>query len=96
MRDILVTLLVFGSLPFILKRPYIGVLVWSWISYMNPHRLTWGFAYSLPFAQIVAVTLLFSFLISREKKSYPVRWVGRSMAALRGVDFDHHTVCDQS
>lgn len=71
MRDILVTLLVFGSLPFILKRPYIGVLVWSWISYMNPHRLTWGFAYSLPFAQIVAVTLLFSLLISREKKTIP-------------------------
>lgn len=71
MRDILVTLLVFGSLPLILKRPYVGVLVWSWLSYMNPHRLAWGFAYNMPFAQIVAVTLLFSVLISKQPKNLP-------------------------
>ena len=46
--------------------------MWSWISYMNPHRLTWGFAYNLPFAQIVAVTLLVALLFSKEKKSVPV------------------------
>jgi hypothetical protein len=37
MRDILVTLIVFGALPFVFKRPYIGVLLWVWISVMNPH-----------------------------------------------------------
>ncbi|MAT52320.1 MAG: putative O-glycosylation ligase, exosortase A system-associated [Porticoccaceae bacterium] len=72
MRDILVTLLVFGSLPFILMRPYVGVLVWSWLSYMNPHRLTWGFAYDMPFAQIVAVTLLISVFINKDKKGIPL------------------------
>jgi probable O-glycosylation ligase (exosortase A-associated) len=71
MRDIALTLLVFGSLPFILRRPFIGVLVWSWLSYMNPHRLTWGFAFDMPFAQIVAITLLFSLLFSREKLKIP-------------------------
>jgi hypothetical protein len=45
MRSLLVALLVFGSLPIIIVRPHVGVLVWSWIGYMNPHRLTWGFAY---------------------------------------------------
>ena len=39
MRDIAVTLVIFGALPFILWRPYIGVLVWTWIGFMNPHRL---------------------------------------------------------
>ena len=72
MRDVLLIVLVFGSLPFILKRPYIGVLVWSWLSYMNPHRMTWGIAYNMPFAQIVAVALLISLLISKEKKTIPV------------------------
>lgn len=71
MRDILVTLLVFGSLPLILWRPYIGILVWSWLSYMNPHRLAWGFAYSMPFAQIVAITLLFAVVIGRERIRLP-------------------------
>lgn len=72
MRDIIVTLLVFGSLPFILRNAYIGVLVWSWLSYMNPHRLAWGFAYNMPFAQVVAVTLFAALLFNREKKSFPL------------------------
>ena len=71
MRDIILTALVFGSLPLILWRPYIGVLVWSWLSYMNPHRFTWGFAYDMPFAQIVAITLLVSLLLSKEKLRLP-------------------------
>ncbi|MBA6412701.1 putative O-glycosylation ligase, exosortase A system-associated [Parahaliea sp. F7430] len=71
LRDILVTLLVFGSLPLILWRPYTGILVWSWISYMNPHRLAYGFAYSMPFAQIVALTLMLAMVFSQEKKTFP-------------------------
>ena len=72
MRDILLVALVFASLPFILKRPYIGILVWSWLGYMNPQRLTWSFAYNMPFAQIVALTLLFSLLFTKEKKTIPI------------------------
>jgi probable O-glycosylation ligase (exosortase A-associated) len=72
MRDIILTLFVFGSLPFILRNAYMGVLVWSWLSYMNPHRLTWGFAYSMPFAQIVAVTLFIALLIGKEKNKFPM------------------------
>ncbi|HCX34147.1 MAG TPA: putative O-glycosylation ligase, exosortase A system-associated, partial [Rhodocyclaceae bacterium] len=53
MRDIAVTLAVFGSLPFILRRPWIGILVWTWLGFMNPHRLAWGFSTTLPFAMIV-------------------------------------------
>lgn len=72
MRDLFVTLMVLGSLPFIFKRPYIGILVWSWLSYMNPHRLTWGFAYNMPFAQIVALVLIAAIFLDKSKKSIPV------------------------
>ena len=72
MRDLLITAIVFGSLPFILKRPYIGVLMWVWISVMNPHRLAWGFAYSLPFAQIIALTTMLGMVVSRDEKHFPV------------------------
>lgn len=71
MRDIFVTLAVFSTLPFILKRPWIGILVWAWLGYMNPHRLTWGFAYSFPFAMIIALTTLTALLLSKEKKEIP-------------------------
>lgn len=68
MRDILIFMLVFGSLPFIVKRPYVGILVWFWLSFMSPHRLSWGFAYDFPFSAVVAVVLLTSVLLSREPK----------------------------
>lgn len=71
MRDIVLTAVVFGLLPFILRRPYIGVLVWSWLSYMNPHRLTWGFAYNFPFAQLVAIVLAVALLLDKEPKRLP-------------------------
>lgn len=72
LRDIAVTLAVFVTLPFILRQPHVGVLVWSWLSYMNPHRLGWGFAYNFPFAQLVAITLLISLFFSKEPKRIPI------------------------
>ena len=72
MRDIALAIIVFGSLPFILSRPYIGILMWSWLGYMSPHRLSYGFAYDFPFAQIVALTTLVAFLFNRESKHFPI------------------------
>jgi putative inorganic carbon (HCO3(-)) transporter len=72
MRDTIITLIIFGSLPFILKRPYIGVLMWVWVSVMNPHRLSWGFAYSFPFAAIIAATTLIALVVTRDPKRLPM------------------------
>jgi probable O-glycosylation ligase (exosortase A-associated) len=71
MRDIAVTLAVFGILPFILKWPYIGILAWSWLAYMNPHRMAWGFSTTMPFAFMVALCTLAGMLMSREPKRIP-------------------------
>ena len=71
MRDLVVTLAVFGSLPLIMRKPFFGVLVAVWLGLMNPHRLCWGFATSMPFVFIVAVTLILSFFISKEPKRLP-------------------------
>ncbi len=71
MRDLIITLIIFGSVPFILRRPYIGVLMWTWLSFMNPHRMTWGFAYDMPFAHLVALATLASILFTREPKKLP-------------------------
>jgi probable O-glycosylation ligase (exosortase A-associated) len=71
LRDIVLTLFVFGMLPVILRRPDIGVLMWTWLSLMSPHRLTWGFAFSMPFAQLVGFALLVGVLISNERKRIP-------------------------
>ncbi|MFN0316536.1 MAG: putative O-glycosylation ligase, exosortase A system-associated [Burkholderiales bacterium] len=77
MRDIAVTLAVFGSLPFILKRPWIGIIVWSWLGFMNPHRMAWGFSMTMPFAYIVAVTTLIALAFTKEEKKIP--WTRESV-----------------
>lgn len=71
MRDLFVAGVVFGILPFVLSRPYIGLYLYSWLSYMNPHRLAWGFASTMPFAYIVALTTLVGLLFSKEPKHMP-------------------------
>ena len=71
MRDILLTLIVFGSIPFIFYRPHIGVLVWAWLSYMTPYRYTWSFAYDFRFVLVIAVVTLVAWLLSREPKRIP-------------------------
>jgi putative inorganic carbon (hco3(-)) transporter len=68
MRDLILACIVFGSLPFILKRPFVGILMLAWLGYMNPHRLAWGFMFSMPIVLIVAAVTLLGMLISREAK----------------------------
>ncbi len=75
MRDLLITLFILGAIPYILQRPHVGILMWSWIGYMNPHRYSWGFAYSMPFAMITAIALLIGMLFSKEKKSLPINGI---------------------
>ena len=70
-RDFAVTAVILSLLPVSLLHPWIGILTWSWIGYMNPHRLTYGFAYNLPFAFLVMAATLVGLLFTREKKGLP-------------------------
>ena len=72
MRDLLITAIVLFSLPFILKSPAIGIIMWAWLSVMNPHRLAFNFAYDMPFAAIVAGFTFVGFLVTREKRHLPL------------------------
>jgi probable O-glycosylation ligase (exosortase A-associated) len=71
MRDLLIMGLVFGLLPFAFGRPYIGALMWVWISLMNPHRLTWGMAYGFPFAMLTAATTVAGVFVSNDRGRFP-------------------------
>lgn len=71
MRDIAVTLICLYGWVATLKKPYYGVLLWSWLSYMSPHRLCFGFALNAPLAQITAIVLVASIFLSKEEKKMP-------------------------
>lgn len=71
MRDIALALILFASLPVILWRPWIGILIWAWIGFMNPHRLTYGFAYDFPWAMLVGATTLIGLVLTKDRQGIP-------------------------
>lgn len=72
MRDIFLTVFLFALLPVCFIRPWIGILVWYWLSIMQPHRLTWGFAAQMPFAALIAGSILAGIFFCRDRK--PIPW----------------------
>jgi putative inorganic carbon (hco3(-)) transporter len=81
MRDILLTLIVFASLPAIFKSPVNGALMWVWISVMNPHSQGWGFATHFPFAMIIALATIASMAFTREPRALPLTPISVSLLA---------------
>lgn len=71
MRDIFVTTVVFAVLLMVFRHPHYGIYLWNWLSYMNPHKLAWGFATTIPFAFITALVTLTVYLLSKEPKRMP-------------------------
>lgn len=72
MRDIVLTLAFFLTVPRALKHPWFGIMLWVFISIMAPHRMTWGFAYHLPFAQITAIATLIGLFFTNDRVKFPV------------------------
>jgi putative inorganic carbon (HCO3(-)) transporter len=71
MRDALMLALVVGILPFACRHTWVAALLWTWISIMNPHKLAWGFAQSMPFAAMAAGAAAISLVITKDKLALP-------------------------
>jgi len=69
MRDILITLIVFAGAFAALKQPWIGVILWTWLSIMNPHRYAFGFAYDAPLAAIAFGATILGLVMTKERDS---------------------------
>ncbi|MBA4282488.1 putative O-glycosylation ligase, exosortase A system-associated [Ralstonia sp.] len=71
MRDIALLLMFIPMAAMALRYTWCGVLLWTWFSLMNPHRLTWGFAYDFQFAAIAAAATLLSMVWNRSNLRFP-------------------------
>ena len=67
MRDLALVLTLAILVPLSIPFPIVGLYAWEWLSLMNPHRLTFGFAQEQPFVMIVALVTMVSWLVSRER-----------------------------
>ena len=72
MRDIALTLIFLGLIPVMLKYPWIGVLVYAWVSIFNPHKWTFGFANDFPFAMSAGVVTVVSMLLRWKEARLPI------------------------
>lgn len=72
MKSLLVAGLIFIWLPAIIFKPYVGVMVWSWVSYMIPQSYTYGFAASFPFLVLVGGLTAFGTMFTKEKTPLPM------------------------
>jgi probable O-glycosylation ligase (exosortase A-associated) len=64
MRDLILFIIIAIFIPISFFRPYLGVLMWTWITFFNPHRYTWGFMYNFPVAAVIAVPTLIGCLFT--------------------------------
>jgi putative inorganic carbon (HCO3(-)) transporter len=69
MRGVVFIIIFFSLLFLVFKRPYVGILMWFWISLMNPHRMIYGFATGINYAMIVAIVTLGSWLFLHPEES---------------------------
>ena len=73
-RDVVILAFFIGSLPFCFFRPFYGVLLWSIVSFLNPHRFAWSAAHDFPVAMIVGAPTIVGFLsFSRDWKALRTR-----------------------
>ncbi len=91
MRDYLILVIFVVAAPLCFFFPYFGVLMSSWVAYFNPHRFAWGFAATLPVAQIIVIPTIIGIvftkdinrrLITRESLLLLAFWVWVSLTLL--------------
>ena len=66
MRDLILFAIIMVSIPISFFNPYYGILIWTWITFFNPHRFTWGFMYSFPVAAVIAIPTLIGCLFTSD------------------------------
>lgn len=68
LRSLALMMAMLPMLPLALARPFVGVLLQAWISFMDPQHLIYGFAADLPWAQISFAATIIGCFVAREPK----------------------------
>ena len=68
MRDIILCLVLGSLLPSCFRRPFVGLLVFSWLAYMRAQDLTWGFARDMRWSLYVALAMFGGMLFNPKRR----------------------------
>jgi putative inorganic carbon (HCO3(-)) transporter len=67
-RDLVLLATVLAALPFAVARPFFGLLLYSWLSYMRPQDHTWTIAGELPLSQVAALAMVGGLVLARRRE----------------------------
>lgn len=73
MRDILIITIVLLGCGVALRKPWIGVLLWTWLSIMNPHRYAFGIAFNAPLAAMAAASTMLGIFLTSDQRASPIK-----------------------
>ena len=69
MREVLLLAILGWCFLQSFRRPWIGILCWTWLSIMNPHQLTWMLR-SMPFAATIGGATLIGLFMTQDRRDY--------------------------
>lgn len=70
LRDLFILGIMGATLPYVFRHVFIGVLLWTWIGIMNPHKLAFGFMNNAPVAMVVALFTFIGLLTTRDRVKF--------------------------
>jgi putative inorganic carbon (HCO3(-)) transporter len=80
MRDLFVFAVVILMLPSSIRKPFVGLLVFSWLAYMRPQDLCWGFARTMRLSFFVGIAMVAGWWAYEQGKRRFCRWDARTVA----------------
>lgn len=100
LRDLVVFLFVMAMLPTSFRRPYIGLLLFSWLAYMRPQDLCWGFARTMRLSFFASVAMLLGWWANEQGKRRFTLWEPRSvlmvmLTALTAISYAQAEIQDE-
>jgi probable O-glycosylation ligase (exosortase A-associated) len=79
LRDLFVFAVVMALLPTSIRRPFIGLLLFSWLAYMRPQDLCWGFARTMRFSFFVAIAMVVGWWAHEQGRRRFATWDVRTL-----------------
>lgn len=69
MRDLVLVVIIGWCFLQAFRRPWIGIMCWTWLSIMNPHQLSWQLK-TMPFAAAIGGATLVGLFMTRDRRDY--------------------------
>lgn len=79
LRDLLVFAVVMLMLPGSFRQPFVGLLLFSWLAYMRPQDLCWGFARTMRLSFFVGMAMVAGWWANEAGKRAFTRWDFRTV-----------------